>query len=358
MVWCRPAWHAYAVRAIVTDQNGLLRAGVCGFPDGVFLVSRNVFRDGRRVAFDVVELKGLRRDHRAQCVPLAAIWINANFHNILLLVLKPDYAWRLRISAAIDAKNLAGDITGFLGHQKGAGRRAVLGLAHPPYRRCRNRLFDVAEIPALLRATQHRRVDEARWYRGHGDAVRSVLQCQRLGQPVDRGFGRDIVRHERGAGVRAGRGDVDDASPLGIQHVGQHGLDHVEDPVEVDVDQPLPIRELDMREALETVQPSGVDQHGDRAGLLVDARQRGVDLRAVGDIGGERQVCLGRFEVDGRDPETGFAEPLGDGQSDSGAATGDNSRFHVVTRLGTVSNTKNLPSEYENLTLTLWPRAR
>jgi len=43
------------------------------------------------------------------------------------------------------------------------------------------------------------------------------------------------------------------------------------------------------------------------------AEIRGVDLRAVGDIGGERQVCLGRFEVDGRDPEAVFAEPLGDG---------------------------------------------
>ena len=82
MVWCRPAAHGYAVLAIVTDQNGLLRAGMRGFPDGVFLVSRNVFRDCRCVAFDVVELKGLRRDHRAQRVPLAAIWINANFHII------------------------------------------------------------------------------------------------------------------------------------------------------------------------------------------------------------------------------------------------------------------------------------
>ena len=73
MVWCRPAAHGYAALAIVTDQNGLLRAGMRGFPDGVFLVSRNVFRNGRRMTFDVVELKGLRRDHRAQRVPLAAI---------------------------------------------------------------------------------------------------------------------------------------------------------------------------------------------------------------------------------------------------------------------------------------------
>jgi hypothetical protein len=73
MVWCRSAAHGYAALAIVTDQDGLLRAGMRGFPDGVFLFSRNVFRDGRCMAFDVIELKGLRRDHRAQRVPLAAI---------------------------------------------------------------------------------------------------------------------------------------------------------------------------------------------------------------------------------------------------------------------------------------------
>jgi hypothetical protein len=47
------------------------------------------------VAFDVVELKGLRRDHRAQRVPLAAIWINANFHNISLYVFRPPLTPRI-----------------------------------------------------------------------------------------------------------------------------------------------------------------------------------------------------------------------------------------------------------------------
>ena len=95
MVWCRPAAHGYAALAIVMDQNGLLRAGMRGFPHGVFLPSRNVFRDCRCVAFDVVELEGLRRDHRAQRVPLAAIWINANFHNISLYVFRPPLTPRI-----------------------------------------------------------------------------------------------------------------------------------------------------------------------------------------------------------------------------------------------------------------------
>src|ERR1700757_2782808 len=72
------------------------------------------------------------------------------------------------------------------------------------------------------------------------------------------------------AGVGARRGDVDDATPAGLEHVGQHRLDHVEDPIEVDVDQPLPIRELDVVETFEPVQAGGVDQNSDRAQLLTD----------------------------------------------------------------------------------------
>ena len=108
----------------------------------------------------------------------------------------------------------------------------------------------------------------------------------------------------------------------------------MEHAVEVDVDQSLPIRELDVGEPLEPVKAGGVDQNGDRAQLLADGRQCRVDLRAVGDVGGERQLRLGGFEVDGRHVVAVFAEPLRDGQADSGAATGDDSRSHVVTGPG------------------------
>ena len=127
----------------------------------------------------------------------------------------------------------------------------------------------------------------------------------------------------------------------------------MEDAVEVDVDQPLPIGEFDVGEALEPVEAGGVDQNGDRSGLRTDAGERGVDLPAVGDVGLEREVGVGRFEVDGRNPIAVFAQSLDDGKADSGAAAGDNSRSHEATGTGTVSLTKNLPSEYENLTLAL-----
>ncbi len=74
-----------------------------------------------------------------------------------------------------------------------------------------------------------------------------------------------------------------------VQHVGQHRLDHMEDPVEVDVDQPLPILEVDVGEPLEPVQAGSVDQNGDRAELIADGRERRVHLRPVGHVGGERE---------------------------------------------------------------------
>jgi hypothetical protein len=57
----------------IVNKDGLFRAGLRRFPDDVFLVGRNVFRRGRRMTFDIVKHKRIRRDHRAQRVPLAAI---------------------------------------------------------------------------------------------------------------------------------------------------------------------------------------------------------------------------------------------------------------------------------------------
>ena len=94
--------------------------------------------------------------------------------------------------------------------------------------------------------------------------VGPVLERQRLGQAVDRGLGRHVWRHVRLPGMRAGRGDVDDPAPAGLDHVRQHRLHAVEDAVEVDVDDPLPVVEREVGEPLEAFQPRGVHQDGDR----------------------------------------------------------------------------------------------
>src|SRR6478736_438244 len=99
----------------------------------------------------------------------------------------------------------------------------------------------------------------------------------------------------------AGRGDVDDAAPAGIDHVGQYRLDAVEDTVEVDVDDPLPVLERDFIEPLELLQSGCVHQNRHRAELGVDGVEGGVNLRPVGDVGDVGVVGVRRIEVQRRD---------------------------------------------------------
>ncbi len=102
--------------------------------------------------------------------------------------------------------------------------------------------------PLLFGLAQHGRVDEARRHGIDRDAARGQYSsASALGQAVHRGLGRDIGRHEGLARMRAGRRDVDDATPAGLEHVGQRRLDAVEHAVEVDVDDPLPLLERDRR---------------------------------------------------------------------------------------------------------------
>ena len=107
---------------------------------------------------------------------------------------------------------------------------------------------------------------------------------------------------------------------------------------------PLPVLELDVGEPLEPIEAGGVDQNGDRTELIADGRERSVDLRTVGHVGGERELRFGRIEVDGGDVVAVFAEPLGDGQADAGTAPGDDSGLHVQAPSADHLATKNRPS--------------
>src|ERR1700752_3792415 len=113
----------------------------------------------------------------------------------------------LCVSAAVDAQDLSGDVAGFLGDQKCARSRDVLGLADAAYG-CRLDVLLDEEIAARFRFAQHRGVDEAGRPRIDGDARGPVLQRERLGQAVDRRLGGHVRRHVWLPGVRAGRRDV------------------------------------------------------------------------------------------------------------------------------------------------------
>ena len=122
----------------------------------------------------------------------------------------------------------------------------------------------------------------------------------------------------------------------------------MEDAVQVDVDDVLQVVEREVGEPLEAFHPRGVHQDGDRAELLPDGAQRGVDRGAVGDVGGVRELLVGRDEVEGGDVIAVGAQPIRDGLADAGTAAGDDGGLHEAAP---VSIIKNLPSEYENRTL-------
>ena len=201
---------------------------------------------------------------------------------------------------------------------------------------------------ALLGLAQHRGVDETGRHRVDGDAARAVLERQRFGEPVDRRLGRHVRRHVRLSRMRARRGDVDDAPPAGLDHVGQHRLNAVKDAVEVDVDHALPVGELDVGEAFEALEPCGVDQNRHRPQRTPDLVERGIDRCPVRHVGGVGVGRVGRREIEDGDVEAVGAQPIRDGLADAGATARDDGVLH---RHDFRSAIKNRPSDYENRTL-------
>jgi hypothetical protein len=215
--------------------------------------------------------------------------------------------------------------------------------------------FGCRRATHVLRIYAARGVDEAGGHRVHGDAARPVLQRKRLGEPVHRRLGRHVGRHERLSRMSARRGDVHDPAPPGLDHVGQHGLNAVEDAVEVDVDHPLPVLERDIGESLEPFEPGGVDQNRHRSQLCTDGVQRGVHRSAIRHVGGIGEIVVRRVEVERGDVQAIGAQPLSDGLADAGATTGHDGVLHVTAWRSTI---KNRPSDYENRTLVYCDLAR
>src|SRR3954454_8903544 len=67
------------------DRDGLLRTRLRSFAYRIFLICRDNLVYRRRGAVNVTELEGIRCDHRAQRVALAALRINKNLHSVPLL---------------------------------------------------------------------------------------------------------------------------------------------------------------------------------------------------------------------------------------------------------------------------------
>ena len=70
----------------------------------------------------------------------------------------------------------------------------------------------------------------------------------------------------------------------GGEHVGDRGLHAVERAGEVDREDPVPLLGGDVGERVERLDARAGDEDLDRTELGADARERGVDRRAVGDV--------------------------------------------------------------------------
>ena len=117
-------------------------------------------------------------------------------------------------------------------------------------------------------------------------------------------------------------------------------------PVEVDVDDLLPIVEREIGEPLEAVHACSVDEHRHGSQLGADALEGGVDRGTVGDVGGVGELLLAGIEIEGRYLKAVGPKTIRDRGADARSAPGHHSGLHKQA-----SPIKNHPFEYENRTL-------
>ena len=149
-----------------------------------------------------------------------------------------------------------------------------------------------------------RRLDEAGPDGVDAHAVLAELDGERLGQAEHAVLRRGVGGRGRRAHVHEGlhRADIDDA-PLGLAQLVEKRLRHVEDAVEVDADDVLPVLGDDFGLGGDGVAPRDagiVDQDRNGPDFGGDLRGHGAAGRAVGDV--EREglsPCRPAFDLGG-----------------------------------------------------------
>ena len=122
--------------------------------------------------------------------------------------------------------------------------------------------------------------DIARRDRVHGDALARAFERQRPGEADHAGFGRAVIGEAELALLAVDRGDVDDAAEAPLAHAVDHRPGHVEQRVEIGADHLLPLLVRHLLEHGVARDAGIVDQHLDRADLVLDID----DALLAGDI--------------------------------------------------------------------------
>ena len=222
-----------------------------------------------------------------------------------------------REETAVGHDRGAADEGGLVGEQEGHDLGDLLGLAESPDRVERFQ-GGQGHVRSLRDTRGH---DETRVHGVDADALLAVLQGRGLGQTGHRMLGGGVVGQVLHGGESGDGGGVDDRAAARGQDLGNLVFQAVEDAVEVDVDDLLPVGDLQVRNVL---------LRADDAGVVEGQVQCAVGLLGEGD----GRLCVlgvGDIRLEGGGRAAGLGDLLGDllrgfevdvGQDDRGTAGG------------------------------------
>ncbi len=165
----------------------------------------------------------------------------------------------------------------------------------------RDRVVGVAPVGQLLGLGVELGRHLAREDRAQADAGAGELVAKRLGERLVRGLRRPVDGGP-GEGAQSGSGaDDDDVAAAAVQHRAEPGAHRVDRPGDVGADHQVGVLGI-LLEERRVPRDAGVgDQQVQSPGPLDEGGGRGLDLLAVGDVGGDRDrpvAQLGRQRLE------------------------------------------------------------
>jgi signal transduction histidine kinase len=253
--------------------------------------------------------------------------------------------------AAGHAQHLAGHVGRLVGGQVGDRARDVLGLGQAAERD--GALHPGQDLRAAL--ARHDVAQELRVHRSgadhvHGDAVTRDLARERLGEADERRLAAR-VHGLAGAADAPGVGrDGDDPPAPPRDHAPQHGARGVEGAFEVDRDEPLPEGRIALDEGHQALPAGVVDEHVDRAELVLGGAHGRLERDQVADVrvGAQRppardhdlvrdRAGVPAVQVGDPDRRARLGQAERDGAPDATATSGDERDRAAQLRVGSAA---------------------
>ena len=200
----------------------------------------------------------------------------------------------------------------------------------------------VAVLAFAAELAEQRRIGRAGADDVDADLLPGELPGHRLREGDQAALAEGVDGFARGADARGVRRDVDDASSAPLDHALQHRVMHVERPVQVDRDDPLPQILVGVEEGSGPVPAGVVDHDVDGAEFALDAGHGGDHRLLAGQVdrigtGGAARLPDGaghRFggvlvDVEDRDGSALLTETPADRRPDAAGAAGDDRHLTI-----------------------------